>query len=51
MSYSISIKVENGTAVIDAQGGQVPDGTIAISGHADAYYDMITVTRNKVVTT
>lgn len=38
MSYSITLKAENGTVTVATVSGTVPDGTYSISGHEDANY-------------
>jgi hypothetical protein len=45
LSYGLTVKVTNGTAVIDTASGTIPDGTFSISGHEDASYITLSVQR------
>jgi hypothetical protein len=33
VSYSVKVKIKDGTAVIDSVSGTLPEGTIEVSGH------------------
>lgn len=45
MSYSLRISVVNGTAVLDEQTGDVPDGLVTVAGHRDGTYESLSVSR------
>jgi len=45
--YSLVITVENGRAVISAQSGVIPDGTVFVNGKSDDQHVTIGVTSTR----